>query len=493
MTPAGNVSSRSRRAGEPLYQQLYENLRESILSGQLPGGAQLPASRVLATDFGVSRNTVLAAFERLHAEGYVEGRRGSGTFVARILPERMYSANAPAALSSQATTPVRGLSQRGEAIRSSVRMPLPASTGTPGRSTAFQIGLPSFDGFPGETWSRLHAARLRHSARELMAYGDPAGYRPLREAIAEHVATTRGVRCTADQIVVVSGSQQALEFCARMLLDPGDPAWLEDPGYLGARAALTSAGAKIIPVPVDAAGMNVGTGIRREPTARLAIVTPSYQFPLGVTMSLQRRLALIEWATESGAWIVEDDYDSEFRYVGRPLAALHAIDRHNRVIYVGTFSKVLFPGLRMGYVVAPPTLVDGLVAAHLSTDVHSPTIDQAVLADFMAGGGFSKHLRRMRVRYHHRQRFLVAEASRLRGRLRVDPADGGLHLLGHITDGDDGTVAARAASAGVHVWPLSIHCVEAEHPPAVLLGYACAGERSIRHGVDVLDRILRRG
>ncbi|GCE45020.1 transcriptional regulator, GntR family domain / Aspartate aminotransferase [Rhodococcus wratislaviensis] len=476
----------------PAYRRLYEQLRTGILSGQFKAGSRLPASRTLATEVGVSRNTVLAAFEQLDAEGYLNRRRGSGTYVAHLLPEQMLTANyAPGTAPGHLIEPSR-LSERGRVIAGTARMPLPAITGTPSEATAFQIGLPALDSFPSDLWARMHAARWRRSSRDLMRYNDPAGHRPLREAIASYVATSRGIRCTPDQVVIVSGSQQALEFCARILLDPGDPAWIEDPCYLGARAALVSAGARLVPVPVDKRGIDVMAGIEREPRARLAVVTPSHQFPLGVTLSLDRRLALIEWAARTGSWVVEDDYDSEFRYRGRPLAALQAIDRYQRVIYVGTFSKVMFPGLRLGYLIAPEELVDGFVAAHLSTDVHAHLLDQAVLSDFMEAGHFARHLRRMRVLYGKRQQILVREAMRrLDGALRIEGSDGGLHLVGWLPEHlDDRVVAETAAREGIHVWPLSLHCMDAELPPALLIGYAGTKESDIPRGIDTLGLCL---
>ena len=478
-------------AAGPAYRRLYERIREAILSGQLTAGARLPASRQLAAESGVSRNTVLAAFDQLNAEGYLEARRGSGTYVARVLPEQMISPGRAVKSSAQSRATPRGLSERGQRIAGTDRMPLPAITGASSHSTAFQIGLPGLDEFPSELWARLYAARMRQSARDLMRYDDAAGYRPLREAIAAYIATARGIRCTADQVVVVSGSQQALEFCARILLDPGDPAWIEDPGYLGARAALVSAGARLVPVPVDDKGLDVSAGIEREPGARLAIVTPSHQFPLGSTLSLERRIALIDWAARAGVWVVEDDYDSEFHYVGRPLAALQAIDQHDRVIYVGTFSKAMFPSLRLGYLIAPRELVDGFTAAHLSTDMHAHLLDQAVLTDFIREGHFNRHLRRMRVLYGTRQKALIREADRLRGRLRVAPSDGGLHVIGWLPkDFDDREVATAAARRDIHAWPLSLHSIEPNHPPALLLGYAGTTEPDIREGIDILGQLL---
>lgn len=491
MQSGGNLWQPASVADGPAYRQLYERIREAILCGQLTPGARLPASRQMAAEAGVSRNTVLAAFEQLHAEGYLEARRGSGTYVARMVPELVLTPDRATRSDSAGPANPSGLSRRGRSIAETARMPLPAVTGVSPRAAAFQIGLPALAEFPAEVWTRLYAACMRRSARELMRYDDAAGYRPLREAIATHVATSRGIRCTADQVVVVSGSQQALEFCARILLDPGDAAWIEDPGYLGARAALTSAGARLVPVPVDDKGLDVALGVDREPAARLAIVTPSHQFPLGATLSLDRRLAIIEWAARAGAWVVEDDYDSEFHYHGRPLAALQAIDQHERVIYVGTFSKAVFPGLRLGYLIAPAALVDGFTAAHLSTDMHANLLDQAVLTEFIRDGHLLRHLRRMRVLYRERQQMLIRAAQRLQGRLRIEPSDGGLHVVGWLPEHlDDRAVALGLAERGVHAWPLSLHCLEANRPPALLLGYAGTTERDIRTGIEALDGVL---
>jgi GntR family transcriptional regulator/MocR family aminotransferase len=480
----------SSRSTIPAYRALYEQLRTSILSGQLAAGARLPPTRLLATEVGVSRNTVLAAFDQLRDEGYIRGRQGSGTYVARVLPDQMLQA-APSTPPARAVTATARLSARGARLAGTRRVPLPSVLGREPHGTAFLIGLPALDAFPFKTWSALYSSRFRRSAARLMRYDDPTGYRPLREAIASYVSTARGVRCTADQVIVVSGSQQALEFSARILLDPGDAAWLEDPGYLGARAALVSAGARIVPVPVDRFGLDVAAGVDLEPTARLAVVTPSHQFPLGYTMSLERRLALIDWAGRNGSWIVEDDYDAEFRYAGKPLVALKAIDPHHRVIYVGTFSKVLFPTLRLGYLIAPEEIVDGFVAAHLSTDIHAHLIDQAVVADFIEQGHLARHLRRMRVLHLERQHMLLREAERIGDHVRLTGSDGGLHLVARLPDGRNDIAVSKAASRqGVHVWPLSIHRHHPAGGGALLLGYAGTSREDMRFGVGVLEQIF---
>jgi GntR family transcriptional regulator/MocR family aminotransferase len=285
-----------------------------------------------------------------------------------------------------------------------------------------------------------------------------------------------------------------LDLSARLLLDPGDPAWIEDPGYLGTRAALIAAGAQLVPVPVDDEGLDVAAGMAREPDARLAVVTPSHQFPLGPTMTLARRLALIEWASRTGSWVVEDDYDAEFRYVGRPLTALQGIDGRGRVIYVGTFSKSLFPGLRLGYLVAPLPLVDGFIAAHLSTDMHVRVLEQVVLTDFIRDGHFERHLRRMRLLYAERQAVVVEAAKReLAGAVDINPAENGLHLIGWLAPGlDDGLVAREAATQGVDVWPLSLHSLRPYPRAALLLGYASLTPQEIQCGMQRLARAVDR-
>jgi GntR family transcriptional regulator/MocR family aminotransferase len=324
-------------------------------------------------------------------------------------------------------------------------------------------------------------------------YGDAAGYRPLREAIAAYLATSRGVHCHPDQVIIVSGSQQALDLAARILLDPGDVAWIEDPGYLGARAALQAAGVRLIPLPVDQEGLNFLPAIPKRTRVRLVCVTPAHQYPLGIAMSMARRLALLRWASQANAWILEDDYDSEYRYAGRPLAALQGIDTDGRVIYLGTFSKVLFPSLRLGYLVVPRSLIEPFVRARSLCDGHSPTFTQAVLAEFLSAGHFARHLRRMRHLYSERQEVFVREASReLAGLLDVRAADAGMHLIGWLDPGiDDRKVAQRAAASGIMTSPLSSLAIKPLKRGGLMLGYTAIDSRAIRDGVRRLGAILR--
>jgi GntR family transcriptional regulator / MocR family aminotransferase len=479
-------------AATPLYRQIYDALRQAILAGQLVAGTRLPATRALAAELRVARNTVLIAFAQLFAEGYVEGKVGSGTYVAHTLPDDLLLARrkpGQGATSLPAAESDRSLSQRGKLLAATRVLPARAFP-TP---RAFHPGTPALDVFPYDLWARLAARRWRTHDISLMVYGESAGYRPLREAIAAYVGAARAVRCVPEQVIVVAGSQQGLNLAANLLIDPGDAAWIEDPGYRGAYGALAGAGARLVPVPVDAEGLDVTAGAARCPDARMIYVSPSHQFPLGITMSLARRLALLEWAAQHNAWVLEDDYDSEYRYAGRPLASLQGLDQRQRVIYIGTFSKVLFAGLRLGYLVVPPDLVDAFTAARALADRHSPLPDQATLADFIAEGHFTRHIRRMRMLYAERQAVLVAEAQReLRGLLDVMPAEAGMHLVGTLPAGvDDIAASKRAAAFGVEVPALSNYNIESRSHVGLTLGYACVDEHQIRDGVRQLTRALR--
>jgi GntR family transcriptional regulator/MocR family aminotransferase len=354
------------------------------------------------------------------------------------------------------------------------------------------MGMPDLTAFPFAEWARITSRFWRDPPGDLLFYGEPAGYKPLREQIASYLGAARAVQCDASQVIVVSGSQQALALSAQLLVDPGDAVWMEDPGYLGARAALASSGARLVAVPVDTEGIDVAAGMRSAGDARLAYVTPSHQFPLSVTMSLGRRLALLDWASRAKAWVLEDDFDSEYRYAGRPLASLQGLDRDGRVIYIGTFSKVMFPSLRIGYMVVPPDLVDAFVAARAIVDRHPPTVEQAALAEFMAEGHLARHIRRMRTLYEERQRlFLKIGRRELRGLIELQPADTGMHVVGWLPEGADDAAVSRACSAaGVEAAALSAYRLDVTLPPALTLGYAGCDERAIRDGVAVLARVL---
>jgi len=484
------------RSTQPLYRQLYDGLRQAIIGGRLRPGARLPAARALGNDLSLSRNTVEQAYEQLHAEGYLDRHSRRGTFVSLTTPEQ--TLDAPLALHPRGravcrtltpSPPRRVLSARGRAIAS---IGLPAGVNTSDPPRAFRPGVPALDAFPMSVWARLSARHWRRASRRHLAYGHSAGYQPLREAIAQHLAAARGVRCTADQVIVVGGSQQALALATRLLLDPGDPVWMEEPGYVGARAAFVASEATMVPVPVDDDGLDVDAGERLAPHARLAFVTPSHQHPLGAAMSVRRRLALLDWARRADAWILEDDYDSEIRYEGRPLPAMQGLDDDGRVIYIGTFSKTVFPALRLGYVVVPPSLVDAFVTARLIVDRHSSVLEQAILTDFIAEGHYARHVRRMRTLYAERQNVLVEMLGPFGDLLDVQPARAGLNLLAWLPAGiDDREIAMAAHHAGVEAPPLSPFAQLPLSRGALILNFSGYDAFAIRTTAARLGAVVR--
>lgn len=489
-------------ASKPLYRQLYDKLRQAILLGELVGGTRLPSTRTFARNLGISRATVMIAFEQLLYEGYIYGEVGSGTYVKHILPDELLHSpaienEARQPLDQQEHTTERALpgelSRRGKIIAGTEIAPLKYWQGVV-QQQAFQPGLPALREFPFKLWGQLEARRWRHTPGDEFGYGDPAGYRPLRTEIAAYVQAARGVKCDEEQVIIVAGSQQAINLSAQLLIDPGDKVWIEDPCYLGARGALLSSGAQLVPITVDDEGMQVARGIERCPQARLAYVTPSHQFPLGMTMSLARRLALLQWATRTGSWILEDDYDGEYRYAGKPLASLHGLDQAERVIYIGTFSKVMFPALRLGYLVVPPQLIDAFRAARAAADRHSNTIDQLILTDFMVQEHFARHVRRMRALYEERQQMLVEQAHHLlSGLLEIEKAEAGMHLVGKLAPGIDDVYAAQQIAAhGVVTTPVSKYYLEHPSLSALVLGYAAFNAQEIRQGVDQLASSLEK-
>ena len=476
----------------PLHKQLYEGVRSAILRGQLQAGARVPSTRAFARELGISRATVQLTFQQLIAEGYLQGRAGSGTYVAATFPPEGVEQPVQNAHPGQPSSAGRTISARAHTWLSTPSVSEPLLVPGQGLQRAFRVGLSALDAFPRKLWQHLLLRSWRQMPPELPAYHQPAGYLPLREAIASYLATARGVRCTAEQVIIVTGLQQGIDLAARVLLDPGEQVWMEDPGYPGARGALLGAGARLVPVPIDAQGLVVQMGKERAPHARLAFVTPSHQFPLGVTMSMARRLSLLAWASAAGAWIVEDDNDGEFRYVGRPLAALQGIDRANRVIYLGTVSKVLFPAMRLGYLVVPPDLVNVFIAAHLFTGIHPPLLEQITLATFLHEGHFVRHIRQLRQLYQDRQVTLVDLARKtLAGKLDVQPAVAGMHLIGWLPGKqDDRQVAHAAARVWVDVSPLSLYALEGSERTGILLGYTAVGTEEMRAGLQRLASVL---
>jgi GntR family transcriptional regulator / MocR family aminotransferase len=486
VSPSPDFPLPARVAGRPLHRWLYDELRQAILTGRLRAGARLPSSRSLAQQHHLSRTTVVAVYEQLQAEGYAVSRMGSGTVVAHPLPDSLVQAQRAAArrpatassapLSRQATT-ILGRPQR------------PDDPFQP-----FAVCVPGVDTFPVDEWARLTTRRLRLSRSGLLANGDPRGWKPLREAVAAHLNATRSVRCTTDQVVIVSGTQQAFDLIARLTLNPGDPVWMEEPGYPGAAGAFAAAGVRLVPVPVDGSGLNIRAGEKRENHPRLIYVTPAHQFPLGVTLSLERRLALLEFAHQAKAWIFEDDYDGEFRYDVRPIGALQGHDRRGLVIYAGTFNKMMFPTLRLGYLVLPPRLIDAYLALRDVVDRYLPSLEQAVLADFILEGQFDRHVRRSRALYQERRDALLAAAERhLAPFMTLQSTPAGFQLLASLHGGlTDHQVRECAQKEGVTIKPLSRFYSDPKTAPhdKLLLGFAAFIPKAIESSARRLAQAL---
>lgn len=473
--------------GQDRWHWLYTELRAAILEGRLKRGSRLPSSRSLATQYDISRGTVTLAFEQLRAEGYTSARIGGGTFVASGLPEDTMTAARNTKEYPEVESRAR-LAHRGFAMIDGVR-PLPS---TQKLGKAFRIYEPAIDLFPVNQWAKVAGRVLRRAPRILYGQGHAAGYEPLRKAVAEYLGMARGVRCDAAQVIMTSGAQQALDLVARLLLDTGDAACIEDPSYPGARSAWSAAGARIISVPVDQQGIDVTAAARLVANPKLIYTTPANQFPLGVTLTLERRLALLKWAVSSGAWIVEDDYDAEYRYFGRPVAALHSLDISGSVLYIGTFTKMLFNALRLGFLVVPARLTGAFEAARSIIDRHPPTLDQAILAEFIFEGYFGHHVRRMRQIYAERMGVLKDAVERKCGEaLDIVDAPAGMRTVAWIRSGDsDRALADRARSLGLELSALSEFTARHTQRPAVVLGFAGCSPAELRRGVDLLARAL---
>ena len=460
-----------------LANRLYGQLRTAVLEGRLGPGDKLPSTRELALSLALSRNTVGDAYERLAQEGFFNARRGAGTFVTCHGPEVERKARrspfAPPAISRWA----RRLSHSRSVV--------------PGRELVhdFRPGLPDLPSFPIEIWRRLVAQNLRVLSNNLGAYGDSAGQPRLRDAIARYLSHSRAVLCSGKDVFICSGAQQALDLLGRILIEPGTRVAIEDPGYTPAVSVFRAMGAEILGVPIDGEGLVVD---KLPQGAKVVYVTPSHQFPLGVTLSLARRKSLLTWAKKNGAVIIEDDYDSEFRFGGRPMESLQGLDRSGAVIYIGTFSKTLFPGLRLGYVVAPQWLQESFVAAKWITDRHTSALEQAVMADFIAGGHFGRHLRRMQRVYGERQRVLIDALGRWASKhISLFPSYAGLHVSGSLATGFDvAELVRRAGEAGVGLYSTEPFYL-ATPEPGLIFGYAACSIEDIQEGTRRLGALLR--
>ncbi|MFZ6047676.1 PLP-dependent aminotransferase family protein [Pseudomonas sp. CR3202] len=478
-----------RTSSVPLYRQLYLQVRKQILAGRLPGGTRLPSTRTLCKELELSRITILNAFDELTAEGFLAPRTGAGTYVGSEWEGRDSAADAP-------PKPPR-LSSLGQSVlslRSEHFGGVSYAAWDPECPTSFLPSHPAYDAFPMPVWRRLMNRHLRQPTKPLLGYGELKGLLRLREAIVEYVFDARGIECSVDQVVIVSGAQQAFNILGMMLLDAQDGVWMEDPGHIAARIAFQAQGGRLVPLRIDDQGLDVQQGLRECPEARLAFTTPSRQHPLGTTMSYARRQELIEWAGRGHGWIVEDDCDSEFRYVGRPLPALFAMDQWQKVIYVGTFSKVLYPSLRLGYVILPEALVEPFCAIRAVMDRSPSTLHQATTADFMEEGHFLGHIRRMRALYQARQERLVEQLrGQLGGFLEVAPVAAGLHLIGWLGEKvDDDAVAQGLARQQIYTYALGDYCLRRYLPPGLLIGFAGTPEEQAGEKVEALARALER-
>lgn len=468
------LSVRIERGRGAAYRQVADQIGAAIRDGRLLPGARLAASRVLAKELGVARNTIIAAYELLESEGWIHNRTGAGAYVSAQ----------PIAVAAPPLTDTPPQSRPEFSGRGQILTSLTGVTGS-GRPVPFVADVPAFDVFPLAAWSRLMAQSWRDVDPAMLGYADPAGHMPLREELARHLRANRFLRCEGRDVIMTSGTQQSLDLLARILLDPGDPVWIEDPGYIGARSALIAAGARLVPVPVDKEGLEVAAGILREPRPKLIFITPSRQYPLGVTMSMARRAELLDFAESCGAWVIEDDYDCEFRYSGVPLPAVQSMDRSGRVIYLGTFSKSLLPSFRLGFFVGAPELTEAFAKAKGVVDKHPPLLEQITLNAFMRSGRFAAHIRRMRQIYAERQDTLIAALHRdLRDVLTVEPAETGMHVLALLPEGqDDVGFCRQAARHGISLRPLSAYYLGPPPQHGIIFGFAALTPKLIEAGV----------
>lgn len=472
-------------AGEPAYRQLNRLIQQAILTGQLPPGAKLPSSRILANDLKVARNTVLHVYDQLAAEGYVLSTTGSGTYVADTRPASLLGVGAAPAASD--TAPLKHLSQRGQTLIDHAGV-------SKLQWGAFMPGVPDVSEFPSKVWNRLQAKLWRQPHHDLLTYAPGSGYRPLRRALSDYLRVARSVNCTPDQIIITTGVHQSVDLATKLLSDFGDSAWLEEPCYWGARSVFQASGLALKPIPIDAEGLNPGAEDMQQ-APRLILVTPSHQYPMGMVMSLARRRMLLEFASKHRCWIIEDDYDSEFRYGSRPIASLQGLDTEGQVIYVGSFGKTLFPGLRIGYMVVPEALVDTFRTGIAELYREGQLMQQALLTDFIIDGYLTSHIRRMRALYGERRALLIEAIHRHFGdSLPVMGDEAGLHLVLSLPEGTpDQRISEAALEEGIVTRPLTRYY---SHPDVaragLLLGYACVPNERIGSAFDTLARVVER-
>ena len=472
MSELASLNLKDKPKGLAMYQALYQQIRDQILGGHLSPGARLPSSRSLAAEMGCSRGSIERAYELLSAEGFVTGAGAAGTRVNPDLDQKLIASGVVGASTNRLPT------SKFQTLKPSIR-PL-------------QLGLPALDAFPRKLWNRLINRNARSISADQLGSNSPFGYPPLRQAIANYLAISRGVVCEPQQVFITSGFQGALTVIAQTLGQPGEQVWCEDPGYFRARNCFQKLGFSIEPVPVDQDGMCISEGIKIAPTAKFALVTPTHQSPLGVTLSLKRRMELLQWAKNSGSWIIEDDYDSEFRYGGKPLPALKSLDAYNRVIYTGSFSKVLIPSLKLGYIVVPDELQACFEQSFSSLWAVGSLLDQKVVTEFMVNGHFSLHIKKMRKLYGERRTALAnALEKKLSGELSVSLQAGGMHLIGGLLNTiDEKLLQQKAQELGIEPHLLSKFQINAEQPPALLLSFTNVEVASAESVVEKLVQAI---
>lgn len=491
-----------RRRNISLVQQLYEQLREAIMSGQLKKGHRLPSTRLLAKDLGVSRMTVVNAFDQLTLEGYLSGSVGRGTYVSEQLPEEKLRVKCCATTREShadmdSERAARKLfSRQGRKLFAIKTQPIEKLI----RNVPFRAGIPALDEFPVEAWSKIRRRLWKETSTDDLTYGDHAGYEPLRAALADYARVYRGVQCDDDQVVIISGTQQAVDSITKLTTDPGDQIIFEDPGYVRARSSFLAAKTNIIPCEVDEHGLIVDDAIAKAPEARIAYVTPSHQYPMGVTMSIERRIRLIEWANKTGGLIFEDDYDSEYRYCQRPIPSLQGLDHGNRTIYIGSLSKVIYPSLSLGYVVLPRPMVAPFVKSISLVNRPPSTFEQKVVTEFIREGMFAKHLRRMRSIHEERRTTLVENIqTHLSEYLEIVGSDAGLHCAARLKiDFSDRELAESAAQLGIHLKPISEYIYDlsktsqTQQINGLVFGFACSTPREIRSAIRKLCHVFNK-
>jgi GntR family transcriptional regulator/MocR family aminotransferase len=484
------VTNLDRDAATPLYRQLYDGLRQAILDRRLEPGLRLPSTRDLAANLDLSRNTVKNAYEQLIAEGYLDAETGSGTFVTSHIPTDLAPPpTTPENINLEGERPLSALAKGVSHIGVYVNKTDYSSR----LINIFNLVGPDLEAFPFKLWNKITADILNAFPTHQLTYAeDGPGYRPLREAVAGYVKAARAINCQPEQVVITLGAHQALYLAAQTLTNGRDKAWVEEPGYGGSKGSLWCRGVETIPIPVDKEGLNVQAGIKLAPDARLAMVTPSHQFPLGYTLSLSRRFQLLQWAFQAGSWIVEDDYDSEFRYSGPPLAALQGLDNNGRVIYIGTFSKVMFPAIRLAYLILPPDLVDAFVGVKTTAGTGPPIFIQAAASEFIRQGHFARHIRRMRRLYHGRRDTMLYELkAQLGNRVEIGPADCGMHLTIWLPEDIDEEALIKKLPSTAYLARLRNAYITPPSRPGLVLSFAATDEEKIRTGVTQLKQALK--